>query len=392
MRVSNKSFERYETLLIVLLVTFGITLASLVSGAQSGVYFLVTISAGLLSLVKLARSPRRNVIVPAFAGAMVLLFVWVLQVLSFQSGQYGFNLMGSLFNSLAIQVIIIVAAALSTAPEKSLVNAFFIACVAHLITLVYGISAGGLAIAQIGEVRFSGAGFREVIWAEVALGTLALAILSGRTYVVVLSVPVAGILIAATQMRTIGIAAFVGVLVFLYYQLYFKQRKTNKQILLLLIPILLFWYVVLQRDAIVQAVSAILLLDDMHRGLSSGFSGRFDNILLGWELFQGSPIIGVGSLQEDAAYVHNGYVKVLAQYGVFGVFWIALIGVAIWKAWAQRNYPLLTVIFMLVLFYVGQPRHLSLQVFPLVGVLAVFQAIAIETPSRMLKNPSPGSV
>ncbi|MCP4192236.1 MAG: hypothetical protein GY768_16620 [Planctomycetaceae bacterium] len=321
------------------------------------------------------------------------MIIWLMQGLTFQSGEFDFNIISSMLNLIAMQLIIVIAAALSTSSENSLTQAFFVGWIGLLAVLIYGISAGGLTLEQIGSVRFSGAGFREVIWAEVALGTLALAILSRRSYAIFLTLPFSSLLIAASQMRTVGIAAVLGVLLLLYHRTYLQRSKSNRQIILLVLPIPIFLYLVLQSHAILQTLSTILLLDDAHRGITSGFSGRFDNIMLGWELFARSPIIGVGSLQEDATYVHNGYVKVLAQYGIFGLFGIALVGLSFWRAWMQRDYSLLAVILMLVLYYLGQPRHLSFQVFPFTGVLAVFLAATKLAPnSHVSQNANSSSI
>lgn len=381
MRITHRSLEQVETLLIVTLATFGVTLSSNVWGAQSGPYYFSVLAAGLLATFKLARTAKKHVVAPVFAAAMILFVVWLMQVLFFHYGQYEFNITSSLDNTIAILLIIVIAGALCTASEKSLTDSFFIASIGNLGILIFGFLSGGLALSEIGSARFSGGGFREVVWAEVALGTLALAILSRRTYAVLLTLPFSVLLIAASQMRTVGISAFFGLLVLLYFRMYLQRSKSNKQMILLILPISLLLYLVLQWDAIIQAISAVLLLDHAHRGISSGFSGRFENIALGWELFLRSPLIGVGSLQTEAAYVHNGYVKILAQFGIFGFFWIALVVFSFWKAWTQREYSLVAVITMLILFYFGQPRHLSFQVFPLVGVLAVFLAVTKRATS-----------
>lgn len=384
MRVSRESLDQLETLLIVTLVTLGVTLTSMVWGAQSGLYLLCVLTAGFLSIIKLLRSPRKHIVTPAIHATILILLVLLSQGLIFQSGAFDFDITSSTLNVIAILIIIFVATALCTSSDSALKRAFYIAWTGHLALLIYGIVSGGLNIAQIGLIRFSGAGFREVIWAEVCLGTLALAVLTQRTHAIVLALPFTALLIAATQMRTVGIAAAVGILLFIYFRIYIKLGKSNRLVILSVFPILAFLYIWFRGDSILSTFSTILLLEDRYRGIASGFSGRIDNIILGWELFLMSPIIGVGSTQEDAAYVHNGYIKVVAQYGVFGFFWIALVGRAFWNAWRHKEHSLLAVLFMLALYYVGQPRHLSFQVFPLVGIFAVF--LAVTTPTRGIEN------
>jgi O-antigen ligase len=89
---------------------------------------------------------------------------------------------------------------------------------------------------------------------------------------------------------------------------------------------------------IVDAVSALLFIEDRYRGVGSGFTGRTDAWQEAYQLFADNPIFGVG-FRVHGDYMsgviksaHNGYLSMLADAGVVGLTTaLALIAVCSWR-------------------------------------------------------------
>jgi hypothetical protein len=86
---------------------------------------------------------------------------------------------------------------------------------------------------------------------------------------------------------------------------------------LAVISILLFGEFLIERS------EEFLALGSVHRGVTSGVTGRIDAWGATWELFLQNPLFGVGFRAHEhtlkvATSAHNGYLAMLAEIGIFG--------------------------------------------------------------------------
>ena len=78
--------------------------------------------------------------------------------------------------------------------------------------------------------------------------------------------------------------------------------------------------------AMASVLSEVLMLNDEHRGINSGFSGRTDYWLYGVKLFLDNFYTGVGYGQAEKILqipIDNGYILLLAELGIFGAAFFA---------------------------------------------------------------------
>lgn len=76
-------------------------------------------------------------------------------------------------------------------------------------------------------------------------------------------------------------------------------------------------------DAVLRGVSDFFAIQDRHRGLESGGSGRLETWKATWNLFLANPILGVGFRAHETVLkvntsAHNGYLALLAEIGLIG--------------------------------------------------------------------------
>lgn len=98
-------------------------------------------------------------------------------------------------------------------------------------------------------------------------------------------------------------------------------------------------------DAVIRGASDFFAVQDPHRGLESGGSGRLETWKAAWHLFLSHPIFGVGFRAHEAMLkintsAHNGYLALLAEIGIIGfgaILFLTLSGV--WKIWLRNQDP-----------------------------------------------------
>jgi O-antigen ligase len=76
-------------------------------------------------------------------------------------------------------------------------------------------------------------------------------------------------------------------------------------------------------DTVLRGASDFFAIQDRHRGLESGGSGRLDTWKVMWSLFLDNPLLGVGFRAHETVLkvntsAHNGYLALLAEIGVIG--------------------------------------------------------------------------
>ena len=136
---------------------------------------------------------------------------------------------------------------------------------------------------------------------------------------------------------------------------------------LLVALLLAFFLAPYHVDAAIDGIaSKALLLDHPERGLGTGLVGRVDTWPVAWNAFLEHPLFGFGMDQIRTPLglaVHNGYLALLAEFGLFALLPFAVMGAALFHA--VRHDPHRAVILLagaFVLFF--NARSLNLNLFP----------------------------
>lgn len=95
-------------------------------------------------------------------------------------------------------------------------------------------------------------------------------------------------------------------------------------------------------DAVLRGASDFFAIQDRHRGLESGGSGRLDTWKATWSLFLDNPLLGVGFRAHETVLkvntsAHNGYLALLAEIGVIGFTAILFVTISGMRNIWQRN-------------------------------------------------------
>lgn len=254
--------------------------------------------------------------------------------------------------------------------------------VAHVLVCAYGITQWSTLVVEDHARMQLGVG--TAVWGEIALGTIVCGVLSRSRPLLLLSCIAAWPVLFATEMRGAGISAFV--VLFTYSALSIEVVRKNMIKLLILVLVLMTTIFYGANEVIWSGISEVLLLDDKHRGIQSGFSGRFDNWGEGWRLFQGSPIYGVGLGDPVGQYTHNGFLQILVQYGFYVfVVYFAFILKSMFRSYANKEWHLFASTVCLVIFMVTAPRYLSFQIIPCISLLAA--AVATSPIGNQIDLP-----
>jgi O-antigen ligase len=96
-------------------------------------------------------------------------------------------------------------------------------------------------------------------------------------------------------------------------------------------------------DVVIRGLTGFFAIDDHHRGLESGGSGRLETWNAAWNLFLSHPILGVGfraheTLLKINTSAHNGYLALLAEIGLIGfaaVLYFTFTG--LWRIWRRTQ-------------------------------------------------------
>jgi O-antigen ligase len=130
-----------------------------------------------------------------------------------------------------------------------------------------------------------------------------------------------GAVIYMTGARASAVAALLGLAVTLVC----RRRTTDAAGYLVLVLCLSAGIVVsvYYGDAVIRGASDFFAVQDPHRGLESGGSGRLDTWKVAWNLFLANPILGVGFRAHEVMLkvntsAHNGYLALLAEIGLIG--------------------------------------------------------------------------
>lgn len=358
----------------------GITLTSMSFGALSAPYFMVALFGLALAVPFTLKYLYKNL--PVLALLMFSpLFLTILQYVFLE--QYSF-IPPSFLSSVGMGAVLFAAVVVGSLPVNEFRRVMTYAAIAHAGICGYGIVFWDFSSAVYGGAnRFGTEEMGTAVWAELAVGTAIAALLSGRRWLLWLVVPIVVLVIYSTQMRGAGLALVIS---FFMYWFLIAGRNWNPLLLFSGFCLMLAGALIMSTE-LGSAISTALLINDQHRGLSSGFSGRLENWALAWERFLSSPIIGVGQSDRIASNAHNGILKIFAEYGlVFSMTMLAFVFLGLRNALRMRMYDIFAAIVGLILFIGPAPRYINFQIMPFVSLAAVAFALyhsrRILVPSR----------
>jgi len=340
-------------------------MATLLTGFGSPVYYAAFVTAGALAIISVFKSGDRSSI---WAIATIFVFSAHAVITAFSASSYG-----DLVRLVPITTVILLGDCARRQRTEQFEKVMILTALVH-IPILFSTYWGARSEIQNGA-RLAGDNVAVAALAEIAIGTAWAGILSNRKSVAIFSLSAAFLVIIMTQMRTAGLAVFI-TLTFYVIAKVVTSRKTKARyaVILSLVGASIF-YISTQLASIQSAINLALLLDDPHRGLSSGFSGRFSNFYDGWAAFLANPVLGSGSTDLVVNFTHNGYILTLAQFGLpIALLCFAFLTSALIKSYRYRNIAIFSVIMGLLFFYIGQPRNINTQLCPLIGILVAFRS------------------
>lgn len=152
-----------------------------------------------------------------------------------------------------------------------------------------------------------------------------------------------GIVIYLTGTRASAVAALFGLAITLFCRR--RTAGTQGYVLLVFCVVLGGAVAVYYGDVVVRGASDFFAIQDRHRGLESGGSGRLETWKATFNLFLAHPLLGVGFRTHETALkinssAHNGYLALLAEIGVIGFSAVLLVTLSgLWKTWRRNQDP-----------------------------------------------------
>lgn len=131
--------------------------------------------------------------------------------------------------------------------------------------------------------------------------------------------------------------------------------------------------------------SALLMLDDEYRGVSTGFVGRDERWVNGVRLFYDSPLVGGGPDAFNIMQIespHNFYLYGLGEFGIMFLIILWVLGSTAFNAFKYNPRPVAVMIPLLILT-VFNDRFLNLNPYPAVAyiLLSAYAAFPLRTNS-----------
>ena len=124
-------------------------------------------------------------------------------------------------------------------------------------------------------------------------------------------------------------------------------------------------------------VNEIFLIEDPYRGLGTGFTGRTQEWIEGLEFFLNNPFFGKGFYTTT---IHNGYIKLLAENGIFMTLMILYILFKYTKIILNNSNDILIrysfcYIIAYLFFLIFSPRYINLNILSLFFVFSLTNII-----------------
>ena len=204
----------------------------------------------------------------------------------------------------------------------------------------------GFALYDYVPGRRLGGGKEVLNPASFALVTMSVFITAMAIRRAIIRIPILvamGSVIYLTGARASAVAAMFGLAITLYS----RRRTVGISGYLVLVGCILVGAALATyySEAVVRGTTDFFAVQDRHRGLESGGSGRLETWKATWSLFLAQPIFGVGFRAHEvvlkvASSAHNGYLALLAEIGIIGfaaVLFVTLVG--LWRTWRRSHDP-----------------------------------------------------
>lgn len=356
--------------------TLGVTFASARSGFGSTQYYASILTSSLLVLLFLGSNRKALHQQVYFLFTIFCVFAFFAGYHAFSYGEAGFDTFAPL-RVMSMFLVLLLSFSYSLLDERRFRQGLIIVAVGHMI-LLSAFNLGGVGFIEVTsrhgrmETEFIGV----AVWAELALGAVLCALLSKRFSLIALGVLVGVLTILSTQMRSAGLSGVVALAVFCGMLIPAKSKFFLPYWFTIVIsvtfPLVLYWQQVF--DFAEQA----LLVNDRYRGLSSGFSGRLENIADGLNAIWSAPILGHGVLDPVTGNTHNGFIKLAGQFGIpMAALCCCAYLLAGVRAWQNGGAALFACFVAGLLYFMVQPRHISFQLMPLIPILAATRSLVV---------------
>jgi len=207
--------------------------------------------------------------------------------------------------------------------------------------------------------------------AAFALGTFFFALLSENRRIIWAALIFSFWIIVLTEMRGAGIALVGAILSYLYF-IFVKRFGiiSTSIVFLLLLALIVILFQGLIHD--------LLLLSDGNRGITSGFTGRFQRSLDGIEEFSNYLIFGSDMNNEVINRIYSLPIRIFAKYGGFGgVFLLLSFIVAISSSLRMSRYSNAAVIIGFFIFGLSSSRDFNLDILPFLGWLVIARELRL---------------
>ncbi len=372
--IINKSY--HIGVAAVVLPGCAISIVTVWFGAASPVYLISSGIALVICLLYVSREIHGNTLLSLIGMSLTLFSIATINALQLNSTSE-VSPIGEYIRLAGILTILVSMIAAANLPEP------IFAKVMALIALVH---VPILAIASVSaDYDEAGRAYVETLatasLSEVALGMTMAALLSRKVWIFMIVATFSVSVIVGTQMRTAGLALLFALTWIAVFWVLSRARGRSRYFYVTSLIAVVASAYAMYSDLIIRYISVTLLIDDPHRGITTGFSGRFENWTAGLEALMRNPLSGGGFQDAAINYTHNGYLLTLGQFGIpVGGLLLLVFFFAIYSAARRSDAVLTSVLLALALFYVAQPRNINFQLFPLIGLFAVARALARQEP------------
>lgn len=287
------------------------------------------------------------------------------------SGMINFSLMETIMNELGGVLVLYMAARVALIKEYNFISlckfGFKINTIAVFIFFIFTITTG--AVWTNAHSRLEVGGLGPGVIASWGLGILLLALFTNKNHLMIVGLVVCFGMAILTEMRTVGVSATMGVLV--YFLLHARERYGTLKTLLIFII-----FIAAISPLILNFLTFSLMLDDPNRGVDSGFSGRLLSWTFALSAFFESPIVGVGVSDYRAAGAYSGYLRIFTKFGIFiGLIFILLIIISLILSVKQKQYAIATAITTFALWFLVVSKDFDFEIMPFLGFVAIFKGL-----------------
>lgn len=212
--------------------------------------------------------------------------------------------------------------------------------------VVMAILVSGFALYDYVPGRRLGGGREILNPASFALVTMSVFVTAMAIRRAVVRIPILVAMAAVIYMtgaRASALAAMFGLAITLFSRR--RTAGTSGYLLLMVCVAIGAAITAYYSEAVVRGTTDFFAIQDRHRGLESGGSGRLEIWKTTWNLFLSHPILGVGFRTHEAVLkvdssAHNGYLALLAEIGVIGFAAVLLVALSgLWKTWRRNQDP-----------------------------------------------------